>query len=177
MKNDEDENINIIFDIIKEFHNNNIKFGLDLFQKLNESKTNNYRKFIKSLKYEEIYLVNKRPFEELLKKINYYDFSKSFEEELEDDEIKEKIKQIFQNNISLEFQEFFKEIEYYYTVEHINKIIEDKLNVILINEEILKILKVPYENYKEKKIYFSKADSSILFLYFPNENSSLLINF
>ena len=34
MKNDEDENINIIFDIIKEFHNNNIKFGLDLFQKL-----------------------------------------------------------------------------------------------------------------------------------------------
>ena len=81
MKNDEDENINIIFDIIKEFHNDNIKFGFDLFQKLNESKTNNHIKLIKSLKYEEIYLVNKRPFEELLKKINYYDFSKSFEEE------------------------------------------------------------------------------------------------
>jgi len=175
MKNDEDENINIIFDIIKEFHNNNIKFGLDLFQKLNENKTNNHRKFIISLKYDEIYLVNKRPFEELLKKINYYDFSKSFEEELEDDEIKEKIKQNFQNNVSLEFQEFFKEIEYYYTVEHVKKIIEDNLNVILINEEILKILKVPYENYKEKKIYFSK-DFSILFLYFPNENNSLLIN-
>jgi len=50
------------------------------------------------------------------------------------------------------------------------------LDVIFINEEILKLLGVPYKNYKDKKIYFSKIDSSFLLLYFPKENNSLLIN-
>ena len=182
MNNNEDENTNNIFEIIKAFHKNNSflkeknKFDLDLFQKLNENKSNNNKKFIKSLKYEEIYIVNKKPFEDLLKKINYNDLSKIFEEELDDDKIKEKIKQNFQNNISLDVQECLKGIEYYYTEELINKIIEDNLDVIIINEEILKILNVPYKNYKEKKIYFSIIDSFFLLLYFPKENNSLLIN-
>ena len=181
MNNNEDENTNNIFEIIKAFYKNNSflkenkKFDLDLFQKLNESKANNNKKFIKSLKYEEILIVNKKPFEDLLKKINYYDFSKAFEEEPKDDEIKEKIKQNFQNN-SLNIQECLKGIEYYYTEEHINKIIEDNLEVIFINEEILKLLNVPYKNYKEKKIYFSNVEHSFLLLYFPKENKSLLIN-
>ena len=73
MNNNEDENTNNIFEIIKAFHQNNSflkeknKFDLDLFQKLNENKSNNNKKFIKSLKYEEIYIVNKKPFEDLLK--------------------------------------------------------------------------------------------------------------
>jgi len=177
MNNNEDENTNNIFEIIKAFYNNNSKLkDLDLFQKINENKSNHNKKIIKSLKLEEIYIVNKKPFEELLKKINYNDLNKIFEEKLEDDEIKEKIKQNFQNSTSLDFQECLKGIEFYFTEEHINKIIENNLDVIFINEEILKILAVPYKNYKEKKIYFSKADRFILLLYFPKENKSLLIN-
>ena len=178
-----DEDINNIFEIIKAFYNNNcflkenIKIDLELFHKINESNVNNNnKKFIRSFKYEDIYIVNKKPFEELLKNINYYNFRNIFEEGLEDDKIKEKIKDYFQKNTLLDVQKILNGIEYYYTEEHINKIILDNLDVIFINEEILKILNIPYKNYKEKKIYFSHADFSYLLLYFPNENNSLLIN-
>jgi len=182
MNNNEDENINNIFEIIKAFYMNNlflketIKFDLDLFQEINKYKTNNIKKLIKSFKYEEIYIVNKKPFEELLHKINYYNFRTMIEKQLEDDKIKEKMKDFCLNNPSLNIQEFLKGIEYYYTEELINKIILNNLDVIFINEEILKLLGVPYKNYKDKKIYFSKIDSSFLLLYFPKENNSLLIN-
>ena len=77
MESEEDDQINNILEIIKEYKESNEFFqekqlDNDIFKKVNDNKDNK-KKYLK-LKYNEIYIINKKPIDDLMNKLNFKEF-------------------------------------------------------------------------------------------------------
>ena len=72
-------------------------------------------------------------------------------------------------------EDIVEDINVYNTEKEIDDIIKNKKEVILINENILRSLGVPYKKYKDKTVCVA-FKKNINIIYFPEQNFSILIN-
>ena len=179
MDDKEEEKINNIYDLIKGIkkYNEDLekeKLDSDIINKIKfgENNKNNFTK----LRYNELYITDKKPIADLLEELNYEEISKMFGEKEDENEndIKEKIEELFKEK-TFPNLENFKSINIYNTEEQIDEIINKKKEVLLVNENILRSLDIPNKQYKNKEVLVSYKNN-INLIYFPKGKFSILIN-
>ena len=179
MDDKEEEKINNIYDLIKGIkkYNEDLekeKLDSDIINKIKfgENNKNNFTK----LRYNELYITDKKPIADLLEELNYEEISKMFGEKDDENEndIKEKIEELFKEK-TFPNLENFKSINIYNTEEQIDEIINKKKEVLLVNENILRSLDIPNKQYKNKEVLVSYKNN-INLIYFPKGKFSILIN-
>ena len=181
MEDDQDENLEDILTLIKEIKKNNEelkkkKLDNEIINKIEGNKKDKKKNYLK-LKYTELYIVDKKPIEELMEDLQYNKLEKLIPEDEEDDEddLKNKIEEIHKDTDFSKLKEkIIKDINVYSTEEEIDEIIENQKEVILINEDILKNLNVPYKKYKEKGV-FAVFQNHMNIIYFPKQHFSVMI--
>lgn len=184
MEINDDEQANKILEIIKVFNdnnnfykNNNIDF--ELFNKLKEDDNNNSnsKKKISTLKFKKVYIINKKPLEELMNELHYNDNANILNEDddIDDEELYNKIKNSFNDDININIQKYINQLEFYNTEEKINEIINGKKDILFVQKEFLKSLDVPLDKYENKEVLFTINKAFILF-YFPQEMYSIMVN-
>ena len=183
MESQEDDKITNILEIIKEYRGNNEffkdnKLEDDTFKKLNEKNDIDNKKKYLRFTYNKIYIANKKPLADLMNILHFNEIEKSFNDEKEDDEnesIKNKIKEHIKNNPSINFDDYINKLEFYDSEEKIEEVISKNIDIIFIREEFLTALRVRYNNYKNKHIFFA-LKKEFIFFYIPKTFSSFMIN-
>ena len=176
---DNDEKIKEILDLVKEIKKNNDeleKNNLDseIINKTNENSEGEKKNYMK-LKYIELYIVDKEPIDKLMEELKYNELENLIKEE-DDDDLKDKLEELHKNTDFSDLKEdIVEDINVYNTEKEIDDIIKNEKEVILINENILRSLGVPYKKYKDKKVCVA-FKKNINIIYFPEQNFSLLIN-
>ena len=181
MESEEDDQINNILEIIKEYKESNEFFqekqlDNDIFKKVNDNKDNNKKKYLK-LKYNEIYIINKKPIDDLMNKLNFKEFEDLLNDKNDEEEesIKNKIKDFIKDNPSINIENYLKNLEFYDSEEKIEEIINKNIDIIFVKENFLQALGIQLNKYKNKKIVFSLRKEFIIF-YIPKDLSSFMIN-
>ena len=176
---DESDNIEEAFKLIKDIKNNNkeIKeknFDSDIFNKINENSEDEKKNYF-IIKHSPFYIVDKEPIEQLMEELNYDEIENDMDN-ISDKELKMKIKKFIKNKDIDELKDEIKEkLNIYNTEEDINDIIKNGKKVIFIKENILKSLEIPYKQYKDKEVFIS-SKKYIYIIYNPRQNFSLMIN-
>ena len=139
---DNSENIESIFELIKDIKKNNEEIkeknlDSDIINKINEKTCGeNEKKNYFIIKHSPFYIVDKEPIEELLEELNYNELENELDE-INDEEFKKKLEKKFKNKDFTELKNKIQEnINIYNTEEEINDIIINEKKVILINENI-----------------------------------------
>jgi hypothetical protein len=94
-----EDNEDSLFDFCKEFYENDKKFKekkIDrLFKRIDKEDYNDSKK-VKRISYEKIYIVDKKPIEEIMNKLNFSEYESLLNEQDDnnDDKIKDKIKNL-----------------------------------------------------------------------------------
>ena len=181
MEDDGDNKIEEIFDLIKEIKKNNDelkknRLDSEIINKTKEKGENEKKNYL-ILKYLELYIVDKKPLEKLMKELKYNELENILNnDEYDDKDLKDKLEELHKNtDFSYLKEEIIKDINVYSTEKEIDEIIKKKKEVILINDSVLKNLDVPYKKYKDKQVYAANK-SSFNLIYFPKQNFSILIN-
>ena len=177
----EEDDGNSLFDFCKEFYENDKKFKENkidgLFQKMDKNDFNDNKK-VKKISYKKIYIVDKKPIEDLMNKLNFSEYESLLNEQdnnNNDDKIKEKIKKFIENNPSLKIKDDLQQIQFYSTFDEVRDIFNFNKDIYFLKEDYLKALGIQEKNFKGKFIYFSKLEYMIFFKF--NEGlDSLLIN-
>ena len=176
----EEDDGNSLFDFCKEFYENDKKFKENkidgLFQKMDKNDFNDNKK-VKKISYKKIYIVDKKPIEDLMNKLNFSEYESLLNEQdnnNNDDKIKEKIKKFIENNPSLKIKDDLQKIQFYSTFDEVRDIFNFNKDIYFLKEDYLKALGIQEKNFKDKFIYFSKLNYMIFFKF--NEGlDSLLI--
>jgi len=181
MEDDEkDKNIEEILELVKEIKKNNDeleknRLDSEIINKINEKSENEKKNYLK-LNFIELYIVNKEPIDKLMKELKYDELKNLIKDEDNDDNLKDKLEELHENTDLSELKEqIIQDINVYNTEKEIEDIIKNGEQVILINEDILKNLSVPFKKYKDKKVCVAYK-KSINIIYFPQQNFSILIN-
>ena len=176
---DESDNIEEAFKLIKDIKNNNkeIKeknFDSDIFNKINENSEDEKKNYF-IIKHSPFYIVDREPIEQLMEELNYDEIENDMDN-ISDKELKMKIKKFIKNKDIDELKDEIKEkLNIYNTEEDINDIIKNGKKVIFIKENILKNLEIPYKKYKDKEVFIS-SKKYIYIIYNPRQNFSLMIS-
>ena len=179
MDDKEEEKINSIYDLIKGIkkYNEDLekeKIDSDIINKIKIGE-NDKKNYIK-LKYNKLYIVDKKPIADLLEELNYETIVNMFGEKEDENEyeIKEKIEELFKDK-AFPNLENFKNINAYNTEEQIDEIINQKKEVLLVNKNILRLLDFQNNQFKGKEVLVS-YNKNIIIIYFPKGKFSILIN-
>ena len=97
------------------------------------------------------------------------------DDDIDDEELYNKIKNSFNDDININIQKYINQLEFYNTEEKINEIINGKKDILFVQKEFLKSLDVPLDIYENKEVLFTINKAFILF-YFPQEMYSITIN-
>ena len=174
-----EDDLDNIFELCKAFYKNDDKIkqnNLDVFQQMDKDDYNDKKK-IRKISYEKIYIIDKKPIEDIMNKLNFSEYESLFNEQDNkntDDKIKNKIKQFMENNPSFKIKDDLQKIKFYSTLDEVNDVFNNYKRAYFIKEEYLKALGIQEKNFKNKFIYFSKIGYTI-FLKFNESLDSLLI--
>ena len=176
MESKKELGIDDVFDIIKVFKENKDYFeknslNIDIFSKL---KSNEKKKKYSTFTYEQIYIVDRKPINALMNKINFDEFEKILNTGNDEDEIniKNKIKDFIKD---IKLDNYTDDLKFYSTQKEIIEIIENNIDIIFVKESLLKAIDMKGRMYKNKEVFLCLRQGYILF-YFPNEHSSFMIN-
>ena len=175
---DNDEKIKEILDLVKEIKKNNDeleKNNLDseIINKTNENSEGEKKNYMK-LKYIELYIVDKEPIDKLMKELKYNELENLIKED--DGDLKDKLVELHKNTDFSDLkEEIVEDINVYNTEKELDDIIKNEKEVILINENILRSLGVPFIKYRDKTVCVA-FKKNINIIYFPRQNFSILIN-
>ena len=180
MESKEEELINDIFDIIKELKENKDffeekKLDCDIFNKIANKESNNRKKYL-TFNYTQIYIVNRKPIQDIMNRLNFDEFeeimNKGNDEEENEKNIKNKIKN-FINDIKLD--NYTKDLKFYSNEKESIEIIENNIDIFFIKENLLKVILMNPKIYKKKEVFFG-LKQGFIFFYFPYEHSTLMLN-
>ena len=185
MEIEEEDKINNFFNLIKEYKSNKESFikdynlNLDIISALtNEDNNKDDNIKYKLLKVTKIYIINRQPLDELMKRLNFKDYENLLNQDdnAEENEmkIKNKIKDFIGDNSFIDLDSYTKDLVFYHTEEEIKEIFEKNLNIIFVKEDLLKALEIDPMEYKNKEVYFIKNKNVILI--WISKTASYLIN-
>ena len=192
MEDSQDEKYKNIIDLLKEIKKNKDeckknKLDSEIINKINEKSENEKKNYLK-LKFRKLFIVDKGSINKLIEELKYEELEDLLDDEDNDDDnddndesnnikLEDKIKKLFKDkDVSKLKEEISKDLKIYNTEKEMDDIIKNEIEVILINESLLKILDIKYSLYKGKEVLVTSFNQIFNLIYFPKENFSLLIN-
>ena len=192
MEDSQDEKYKNIIELLKEIKKNKDeckknKLDSEIINKINEKSENEKKNYLK-LKFRKLFIVDKGSINKLIEELKYEELEDLLDDEDNDDDnddndetnnmkLEDKIKKLFKDkDFSKLKEEISEDLKIYNTEKEMDDIIKNEIEVILINENLLKILDIKYSSYKGKEVLVTTFNQKFNLIYFPKENFSLLIN-
>ena len=192
MEDSQDEKYKNIIDLLKEIKKNKDackknKLDSEIINKINE-KSENEKKNYRKLNFRKLFIVDKGSINKLIEELKYEELEDLLDDEDNGDDnddndesndikLEDKIKKLFKDkDVSKLKEEISEDLKIYNTEKEMDDIIKNEIEVILINESLLKILDIKYSLYKGKEVLVTTFNQKFNLIYFPKENFSLLIN-
>jgi hypothetical protein len=189
MEDSQDEKYKNIIDLLKEIKKNKEeckknKLDSEIINKINE-KSENEKKNYRKLNFRKLFIVDKGSINKLIEELKYEELEDLLDDEDNDDDndesndikLEDKIKKLFKGkDVSKLKEKISEDLKIYNTEKEMDDIIKNEIEVILINESLLKILDIKYSLYREREVLVTSFNQIFNLIYFPKENFSLLIN-